>query len=175
MSRKLFYISVLLLVTCYSVRGQKDTIISPAILKKLTGCWHGTLNYSGTIIRKPFTTNAELIVKQIGTSSKFEFLQIYTQDPNENVADTIAISTDGRKLNNEDIISNRSTADGNVEIVTASKGFDHDHDKAATIRQTYTIGKQYYSYKKEVQLEGETDWLARQDFIYVRKACSSKL
>jgi hypothetical protein len=175
MRSKLFYISVLFLLTFYSATGQKDTTISPATLKQLTGCWHGTLNYSGTIIRKPYTTTAELIVKQIGTSSKFEFLHIYTQNPNENIADTFTISADGKELNNENIISGRCTADGNLEIVTASQGFDHDNNKAAIIRQTYTIGKQHYSYKKEIQLEGQTDWLTRQDFTYVRKACSSKL
>jgi hypothetical protein len=164
----------ILVIAFYSVFAQKDSVISPAALKNLIGCWQGTLNYSGTIIRKPYTTTAELVVKQIGASSSFEFLHIYTKDPGEKVADTITISKDGKKLNNETITSERCTSEGNLEIITEFAGFDHDNNKAAIIRQTYTIGKQSYTYKKQVQLEGQTDWLERQEFIYVRKPCGKK-
>ena len=173
MDKKIFLSFILALLTCYSVAAQKDTASLPAAFKRLVGCWDGTLNYSGTIIRKPYTTTATLIIKQIGTSCKFEFLHIYTKDPNEKVADTLTISTDGKKLNNEKITSSQRTPEGNLEIITESPGFDHDNDKAAIIRQTYTIGKQHYTYKKEVQLEGQTDWLERQEFTYVRKVCSN--
>jgi hypothetical protein len=174
MNKKIFSTVILVIFTCYSVFAQKDPIISTAALKNLIGCWQGTLNYSGTIIRKPYTTTAELVVKQIGASSSFEFLHIYTKDPGEKVADTITISKDGRKLNNGTITSERYTSEGNLEIITEFAGFDHDNNKAAIIRQTYTIGEQFYTYKKQVQLEGQTDWLERQEFLYARKACSNK-
>ncbi len=153
------------------VVAQKSATNSKKDFKNLIGCWQGTLNYSGTLIRKPYTTTAELVVKQIGNSDKFEFLNIYTKDPGDKSCDTITISKDGRKLNDETIISKRCTGEGNVEIITEVSGFDHDNNKAAIVRQTYTIGTDLYIYKKQVQLEGQADWLERQEFKYISKPC----
>jgi len=173
MNKKIFFTITVVMLTSCSVIAQKSVAISPAAFKNLTGCWQGTLNYSGTMIRKPYTTTAELLIKQIGKSSKFEFLHAYTKDPSDNVADTITISKDGKKLNHETIKSKQYTPEGNLEIITEVSGFDHDNNKAAIVRQTYTIGKQLYTYKKEVQPEGQTDWLERHKFSYVRKLCKN--
>ncbi len=174
MNKKKFFTPLLVILFCLSAAAQKNATVSAKAFQNLIGCWQGTLNYSGTIIRKPFTTPAELIVKQIGTSNQFVFLHIYAKDSNQKVADTLIISNDGKKINNATITSKQCTPEGNVEIITEFSGFDHDNNKAAVIKQTYTIGKQLYIYKKEVQLEGQTDWLDRQDFEYKRKACGNK-
>ncbi|CAA9540944.1 MAG: hypothetical protein AVDCRST_MAG96-4296 [uncultured Segetibacter sp.] len=171
---KVFFASIFAILTIYSVVAQKVAVISAVDLKNLNGCWQGTLNYSGTIIRKPYTTTAELVVKQIGNSNNFEFSHIYTKDPGENVVDTVRLSRDGRKLNDGTIKSKRNTSGGNVEIITEVLGFDHDNNKAAIIRQTYSIGKRFYIYKKQVQLAGQIDWLDRQEFKYISKPCLSK-
>lgn len=173
MNKKIFFTFIFVMLTCYAVVAQKDVTISPKVFKHLIGCWQGTLNYSGTIIRKPYTTTAELIVTQKGTSPAFELLHIYTKDANK-VADTITISKDGSKLNNETIKSKRCTPGGDLEIITEFPGFDHDNNRAAIVRQIYTIGKQRYTYKKQVQLSGQTDWLDRQESIYIRTSCSGK-
>jgi len=174
MIRKILYTATLALLTCYTVIAQKDTTMLPAAFKQLIGCWQGTLNYSGTIIRKPYTTTATLIVKQIGRSCQFEFLHIYTQNPNDKSADTLTISTDSSKLNNARVTSMHSTPEGNIIIITEAPGFEHDYNKAAIIRQTYTIGKQHYNYKKEIQPEGQTEWLESAEFTYVRTGCAGR-
>lgn len=174
MYKQAFSTFIIVILTICSLAAQKVATISPAEFKNLTGCWQGTLNYSGTVIRKPFTTRAELVFKQIQASNSFRFLHIYTANPNENVADTITISKDGKKLNDATIKSKRTTKDGSLEIITEAAGFDHDNDKAAIIRQTYTIGKSLYTYKNQVQLEGQTDWLDRKEFKYTRKRCAGK-
>ncbi|MEO7768252.1 MAG: hypothetical protein ABIS01_12530 [Ferruginibacter sp.] len=170
--QKIFSTLIFLMLTIYSAGAQNRTSISPVVFKNLTGCWQGRLNYSGTVIRKPYSTPAELVIKQTGMPGKFEFLNIYTKDPNENVPDTITISNDGRKINDATIKSNQTTPDGNLKIVAEVLGFDHDNNKAAIIRHTYTIGKNIYTYKKETQPEGQTDWLEKQEFKYVRKPCN---
>lgn len=171
MNKKIFAISIFVLLDLTNVVAQKSATVSLKEFKCLIGCWQGTLNYSGTIIRKPYTTTAELVVKQILASNKFEFINIYTKDPKENVADTITVSGDGRKLNEGNVKSKQYTKDGNIEIITEALGFDHDNNKAALVRQTYTIGKKLYNYKKQVQVEGQEDWLDRQEFTYSRKPC----
>lgn len=175
MNKMIASTAIVVMLTCCTVVAQKGPTISPDTFKNLIGCWQGTLNYSGTVIRKPYTTTATLIVKQIDTSSAFELLHVYTQEePDEEVADTITIAKDGSKINNGTITSTQYTTDGNLEIITEFPGFDHDNNKAAIIRQTYTIGKQQFTYKKDVRLEGQTEWLERQEFTYIRKACIDK-
>src|SRR4051812_35187726 len=120
MNTKIFFTLIVALLTCYTVVAQKDTANLPAAFKQLTGCWQGTLNYSGTIIRKPYSTTAELIIRQIDTSYKFRFLHIYTKDTNDKSADTLTISTDGGKINNENITVKRYTPEGNLEIIIES-------------------------------------------------------
>jgi hypothetical protein len=101
-------------------------------------------------------------------------LHIYPQASNEQRADTLSISEDGKALNKASITSKRRTPDGNLEIITAMAGFDQDNNKAAIIKQTYTIGKELYTYKQQVQLNGEKEWLDRREFIYLRTPCSNK-
>jgi hypothetical protein len=173
MYKKLFFTSILAIVVMGSVSAQKAVTISAKELKSFIGCWQGTLNYSGTMIRKPFVTTAELVVKQLAKVNQFQFLHIYTKDPKENVADTITISKDGKKLNNGVIKSKRYTSEGDLEIITEVSGFDHDNNKPSIVRQTYRIGKKLYTYKKQVKLQGQEDWLDREDFNYSSKPCST--
>src|SRR4051812_30882771 len=174
MHKKLLVTSIFIILAIYFVTGQKRAATLSKEFKNLIGCWQGTLNYSGTIIRKPYSTNAEVIVKRVGKSHrKFEFLHIYTKDPKDNAADTITISEDGRKLNNAMIKSKRYTPEEDLEVITEALGFDHDNDKAAIVKQTYTLGKGSYSYKKQVQLEGQADWLDRLEFKYTSRPCKS--
>ena len=77
-------------------------------------------------------------------------------------------------LTHDSIKSKRLTKEGNIEITTEASGFDRDSNKATIIRQTYTIGKNTYTYKKQVKLEGQADWLERQEFKYESRPCRSK-
>ncbi len=175
MNKSVFSTLVLAVLTFYSAVAQKDSFLPAKAFKQLSGCWQGTLQYSGTMIRKPYTTIATLIVHQIGTAAAYEFLHVYTQEqPAHKVADTIVIATDNSRLNNEKITEKHCMQGGNFVIITQSQGFDEDLNKAATIRQTYTIGKQRYIYKKEIQPDGQSAWFDRQEFIYERKACGSE-
>jgi len=171
MYRILILISVLILLACRPLTAQKGAAILPGEFKKWLGCWSGIQHYNGTIIRKPFSTKAELVVKQLANPNSFEILHIYTRDPNENVADTITISKDGRKLNRGVIKSKRLTKDDVLEIVTEEPGFDHDYNKNAIVRQTYSISKNSYRYTRQVLLQGQADWLDREEFNYAPAQC----
>ncbi len=166
-----FTASLFLTFLSYSAVAQKHFTISPEDLKNLIGCWRGNLNYSGTIIRKPYKTTAELVVKQI-SKFKFTFLKIYSKQPGDSSLDTITISGDGRKFKDETIKSKRHTSNSNLEIITEELGFDHDYNKSAILRTTYTIGKNIYTYTKEVQLEGQADWKEREQDKFLAKPCT---
>ena len=150
--------------------AQKGFRIAPKEIKNLIGCWQGTLNYNGTLIRKPHVASSGLVIKQIGSSKKFDCLNIYTKEPSENVSDTLVISNDGRKLNGVLIVSKKHTVKG-VEIITEASGFDKENNKTAKFRYIYLIGRNNYTYKKVVQVSGQADWIEREEFMYVRKAC----
>jgi hypothetical protein len=171
MNRRVLCLAFFVMMITTSVGAQKRVTISSATLKNLVGCWQGTMNYSSTIIRKPYTTTAELIIRQLGKSNKFEVVHVYTKDPRENVIDTIIISKDCRKLNNASIKTKRTTRQGSTEIITTVSELDHDNNKPATVKRTYTLGKNLYTYKKQVQLQGQSAWLDREEFTYTRKAC----
>jgi hypothetical protein len=171
MSKNIFFCVIFILLSLYSAVAQNDATASLKDFQNLIGCWQGSLNYAGTIIRKPFSTTAGLIVKQAGNSDTLLFVNLYTKNAYENVTDTITISIDGRRVNNDTIKSKRYTNEGSIEIITEAQGFDHDNNKAAIVRKTYTIGKRFYTYKKQVQPEGETDWLDSEEFKYECKSC----
>jgi hypothetical protein len=165
----LFPVFVILIIC--PVFAQKHFAVSVKDFKNLIGCWQGTLNYSGTIIRKPYTTTAELVIKQTGKLNQFGLVYIYTKDPRDNKYDTITISKNGRKINAETIKSKRYTREGNLKIITEITGFDHDYNKPAVIRTTYIIGKRRYTYKQEIQPEGQNEWVQRLEHQYLRKPC----
>jgi hypothetical protein len=173
MCKRLFIGLLLAVTTMDAVAAQKRPVVSPGALKPLIGCWQATLHYSGTVVRKPFTTTADVVVTQIATG-KYQLLYVYTNDPDENVADTIAISKDGKRMRHATITTRRYTKAGDLQIVAEEIDLDRDNNTAVKIRETYTIGKQRYIYIKQVQPTGQADWLDRQEFIYTRQKCSSK-
>ena len=153
------------------VAAQKTSVVSSHDIKSLVGCWQGTLNYSGTIVRKPYSTTATLHITQGGNPSQFKLLHIYTKDPHDQTTDTITISTDGKKMNGAAVKSKQIISSGNIEITTEFPGFDSDHNKAALIRRVYDISNNAYSIRKYVLVEGQSEWQEREEFIYARKSC----
>lgn len=171
MNFKILFLLFLVTVTVYSAGAQKRITISTSELKNLTGCWQGTLNYSGTIIRKPYSANADLNIKQIGNTKSFELLHTYSPNISDRTYDTLNISTDNRKFEGAAIVTKNLKKNGTLIIITESKGFDHDNNQQALIRQTYTICKRKYTYTKQMKFNGQMEWIEREAFTYKRKEC----
>lgn len=151
--------------------AQKPATFSEASFASLPGCWQGTLNYSGTIIRKPYTTRAELVVTSI-TNNNYQLVHKYPTG--EIRYDTLFISANEERINGAPVVAKQHMSNQNLELVTEAPGFDPDENKNVVVRQTYTINKENYTYKKQIRLEGQTEWLERQQFSYTRKDCSDK-
>ena len=168
--KKIFNLAVLAMLIVHGVIAQQSPVVAALDLKNLVGCWQGTLKYSGTIVRKPYSTTATLIVKQAAGSNQFDLLHIYTKEPGDQSRDTLIISPDGKKMNGAHVKSKRTIEEG-VEIITQVAGFDNDHNKAALLKYIYILRDNSYSVKKQVQLEGQSVWQERQEFNYTRKPC----
>lgn len=152
-----------------TLMAQKTIKIKAKDLKTLTGNWKGTLTYLDYTSGKPYTMPAELEIRQQGKSGTFIFSNIYPDEPKANSADTVILSKKGTMINNETVISKRKLSNGNIEILTEYPGTDGNERKSAVIRHTYILGKAIYSNTKEVQFTGQTNWIKRNEYSYIRK------
>ena len=109
-------------------------------------CWALPITKSITSNNyKEANSNSEYL-KFKGSSTKFGF---------------VTTSFDGYA-----IVSRKALADGSVEINTTHNGHDGNDNKKAIIRKTYTIGKNTFTNRKEVQFEGTTAWIMRTEYSY---------
>lgn len=77
---------------------------------------------------------------------------------------------DGQFIDEELVQTRKALTNGDIEIVTEEKAKDGNDNKQATFRHTYIIGKTHYSKRKDVQFEGDTNWIKRHEYSYTRKA-----
>ncbi|MEO7047634.1 MAG: hypothetical protein ABI091_20210 [Ferruginibacter sp.] len=156
-------ITFLIITNC---NAQKTTVKD---FDKLVGSWQGSLTYLDYSSGKPYTMSADIDIKRIGKTNQFSFSNIYPKEKSANGIDTITISKDGKYIDKELVKSRRKLANGDIEIITEEPGKDGNDNKPATIRHTYTFGKTTYKNKKDVQFAGETEWINRHEYSYVRK------
>lgn len=146
---------------------------SPKILNKdlnlLAGSWKGSLTYLDYTSNKPYTMPADLNIRRQGNSGIFILSNLYPNEPKANSLDTMTISHNGKMINKEAVKSKRILSNGDIEIVTETKGIDGNENKPAIIRITYTIGKTNFTNIKEVQFVGNTQWIKRHEYSYTRK------
>ena len=155
---------------CFSF---SDSTITSKDFKNLIGCWSGSLTYLDYSTNKPFSMPANINVKDFKKTNLIVCSLIYPKEPSANALDTIFISKDGRRLNNEPLKNKRKLDKDNLEIVTEINGIDGNDNKAAVIRHTYILGSSIYSIKKEVQFVGQTQWILRNEYKFIRvKPCN---
>ena len=128
----------------------------------LLGRWKGSLTYLDYTSGKPYTMPADIEVRQLDVYQR-------QNETSANSIDTISVSADGKYIDKALIKSRRKLKNGNVEIVAEEQGKDGNDNKNATFRHTYLISKTHYSKKKEVQFEGETNWIKRHEYSYTKK------
>ncbi len=140
--------------------------VSKKDFTKLVGSWVGTLTYLDYSSNEPYTMPADININQIGKTNKFIFDNSYPNEPNANSSDTVTISTDGRRINDDTIKSNRYIDDGKLEIITEVLSVDGNESKPALIRHTYLISPDVFIVRKDVQFSGQTEWLKRHEYNY---------
>lgn len=152
----------------FTAFGKGHAKVSANDFKNAIGNWKGSLTYLDYTSGKPFSMPAELTVTRIGKSDQFIFTNRYSQEPKANSKDTLTISSNGKMIDQETVISKRKGKEGNLEIVTQFEGKDGNNNLPATIRYTYTIGKTTFIRRKDVQFTGKTEWVKRHEFNYTK-------
>jgi hypothetical protein len=163
--------TILSLVYClsfsYAVSSSDSTVI-PKDFKNMVGCWNGTLTYLDYSTNKPFSMPANMIVKDFKRSKNITYSLIYPKEPRANSYDTLFISKDGRFVNKEAISTRNRLHKDSIEIVTEMSGIDGNDNKTAIIRHTYLLGKNTYTVRKEVRFQGQTQWILRNEYKFIR-------
>ncbi len=160
--------SIFSLLLIISGLGAAAQTISAEDLKKLTGCWRGSLTYLDYGSGRPLTILANMDLTQIGNSNKFALTNAYPDEPKANSADTLTISADGSMLNDETVKSRKKLKQGKIEIVTEVKGIDGNDNKPALLRYTYEIGDNTYTLRKDVKFLDKKKWIKRHEYSYQR-------
>lgn len=163
MNTSKFATAALLLTLALTANAADPEPVTDADFAPLLGVnWTGHLMYidysSGKATKIPATLN----VKKL-RENRFEFAYGYPDEPHANAKERIAIRDDGKRLNSQNVIA-RSTAPDSTTIITTQSGIDNN--KPATLRYTYTITKDSFELRKDVQPEGQTDWSLRNTFQF---------
>lgn len=160
---------IIVLITMTICNAQSNTKTSIKDFEQFVGSWQGSLTYLDYSTGKPYTMPADIDIKRMRKTNYFTFLNIYPKESSANSIDTVKISKDGKYINKECVKSRKKLINGNHEIITEELGKDGNDNKPATIRYTYTFGKNLYNKRKDVQFIGGTEWIKRHEYTYTRK------
>ena len=137
-------------------------------LRPFIGNWKGSLTYIDYSSGKSYTMPANIEMKKSLNANELLISNIYPNEPKANSIDTLFISEKENSLDGAAVKSIARLSDGSTQIITESKGTDGNDKKPALIRHTYTISKTNYSNRKEVQFFGETKWMKRHEYSYLK-------
>lgn len=163
----LFSSSILIAQT--SIDSNKR-FIEKSDIQNLMGEWDGTLTYIDYNTSNPYSMPSQLEIKTKKKHQKLLLYYTYPNEPKANSKSKIRISKDRSKINNKSIISRTKLLDGTTQIITEFSGKDGNDHKSATIRNIYIIGDETFIVRKEVQFDGTTEWLKRNEYNFNRKA-----
>lgn len=170
--RKPFTAFIVFALTGLSTIAQDAPSVTKKDFKKVVGCWKASMNYPGTMIRKPHSASGSVRIRQIGKAPKFVLNYTFSDKPGDATTDTIIISKAGKQINDAAITSKQYMRNGRLQIVAEREGLDNESNQRATFRYTYVLGKRSYSVKKEIKKGKEDEWMLREDCKYTRKVCS---
>lgn len=160
--------AIMVFMAPYANFAQTQPKLKMKDLQSLTGSWKGTLTYLDYSSNKPYSMPAEVNIKPLKRFKAFIFLNAYPNEPKANSADTVIITGKGTMLDGATVTSKRKLANGNMEIVTERMAKDGNDNKPATIRITYTFGKNSFTNIKDVQFTGQREWIKRHEYSYSR-------
>jgi hypothetical protein len=141
-----------------------NATVSVKDFKPAFGKWEGTLTYLDYTSGKPYTMPCNITVsKDESNGSRLILAYEYPNEPKANGNDTIVISTDGRMIEDEQVVS-KEKENGLKKIITEKNAVDGNDNRKAIIRHIYSIGKKSYSVRKEVKFDGEEKWILRNEY-----------
>ena len=161
MKNLLSLLFVVLFLSCV-VSGQA---VAEKDLKMLEGgTWVGTLTYLdyGSGKKTEIKSNLNVAEKSDGV---WTFEYVYPDEPKANGSSEVALANGGKTFNGQAVTS-KQRRDGTLEIVTTKDG--DDNSKKAVFRYSYSISKNAFSIRKEVQYVGGSEWFERNIYSWNR-------
>ncbi len=152
-----------------SLSAQTDYKTLVKEFQKVSGNWTGSLTYLDYSSGELYSMPADVHIARIKKTNLFSFSDMYPDEPQANSIDTINLSTDGKYINDELIVLRKKLPNGDISIVTTRTGTDGNDNKPATFRYTYTLSKTQFVKRKDVQFEGENEFVNRHEYAYSKK------
>jgi hypothetical protein len=156
----------LLMAFIFSAHIQAQNTVTPDDIKSLIGEWTGSLTYIDYSSGKPYTMPANVAISEGKNEYQLVLSYSYPKEPKANNKEKIKISSDGAQLNNHPVMSKQKLPEGQLEITTEYSG--KDNNKAALIRNIYTLGEEVFIVKKVVKFENSEAWLERNIYSFTR-------
>lgn len=165
--------------TCYSPTSRKSNseiaadsqsgVIRTTDFDALVGeTWRGTLTYLDYSSKKLTTIRSTMRVTP-AENGAWTFAVGYDDEPHADGASTLRITDSGTRIQIDDtaerVVSRTNTPTG-FQFVTEQQGADDE--RPATIRKTYTRAADTFSIRKDVRLDGTTEFFNRHVYEWKR-------
>jgi hypothetical protein len=158
-------LSLLALAACASAPAPAAPVITEADTALILGeGWTGTLTYRD--YSPPYdlvTLRTTLEVTR--TASGLDLFLRYPDEPKADGSSALEISTDGRLIDGDPIIS-RSKTGGQLVFVT--EGACEDDDRPATCRHTYSLSETQFGMAKSVDFGDAEPAVERNAYTFTR-------
>lgn len=163
---KIIYALILTALSVVICLGQ-DVSVDKNDLNILSGPkWIGELTYLDYSSNKKTSIKSNVTVEAAKDKlGRWTFKYEYPDEPKANTTSEVSLSNDGKSFSGQTVIE-RSVTDGTVRIVTTKEGTDND--RKALFRFTYSISKDRFSIRKDVQIEESKDWFERNTYNWSR-------
>ena len=168
MKNCILFIAIIFSSFFINANAQKPSVLQKADLAMLCGSWKGSLTYLDYQSGKPYTMPANANISAIPQTNHLLVEMVYPNEPKANGKDTILVNAGFTSFDGNTVVSRKILADGSVEIITKHNGQDGNDNKDAIIRKTYTIGKNKFINRKDVQFVGTTEWIKRNEYSYTK-------
>jgi hypothetical protein len=163
--KNLIPIHLLFALFIFSAQAQEIKLTTADFIPFI-GVWKGTLTYVDYTSGKPYTMPANVSISQIDKSFNYLFSKQYPDEPKANSTDTLHISMNGQRIDDEKITEIKREKDGFIEIITELTSVDGNENKPAIIRHTYKATNISLLIAKEVKFVGENTWIKRNENKY---------
>ena len=168
---KFLLTSFLFVLSAWVGAAGQNTVVSADDLKVLEGGrWTGSLTYQDYRSGKRTQIKSDVLIKRkTGESNSWIFSYEYPDEPKANGISEVAITDGGKGFNGGAVMEiRRNEKDGSILLVTTKPGTDND--RKALFRYSYLIGRDKFSIKKEVQVDGSTEWFTRNEYAWSRQS-----
>jgi hypothetical protein len=165
--KNLFFGSIFLLIVANFAAAQ-TAVLTPEDLKLFEGeKWTGTLTYLDYSSNKNTSIKSNLIVtRKADKPATWTFTYEYPDEPKANDSSDASLTDGGAKFFGENVVENVYDGNKELRLVTTQPGTDNG--KKALFKYTYRVGAKTLNIKKEVQIEGTSEWFLRNEYSWTR-------